>query len=213
MSREGIASGTLFYKVRGTSVGPPIAADLKNRSALPGGRAKLWSAAACSEPYTDLGAVAGAALPPCLAERLRLSGLRPLFLGCSARLRLAWSFYISSDEVGRTGKSAGATRGTATLGCSPKRISRLRRSLNPRIGTRFRFERPGKAEPFRKTGRQSRSPKVCAAPVCRQMRLRTKIRVRFRACCRFPCRELTRGISNVCTIPRQQAGWRQSGSK
>jgi hypothetical protein len=33
------------------------------------------------------------------------------------------------------------------------------------------------------------------------------------ACCRFPPRELARGISNACTIPRQQAGWRQSGSK
>ena len=43
----------------------------------------------CSEPYTDIGAVTVAALPPCLAERLRLSGLRPLFLIFSARLRLA----------------------------------------------------------------------------------------------------------------------------
>jgi len=33
------------------------------------------------------------------------------------------------------------------------------------------------------------------------------------ACCRFPPRELARGISNARTIPRQQAGWRQSGSK
>ena len=36
-----------------------------------------------------------------------------------------WSFYISSAEVGRTGKSAGATGGTATLGCSPTGISQL----------------------------------------------------------------------------------------
>jgi hypothetical protein len=47
---------------------------------------------------------------------------------------------------------------------------RLRRSLNPRIGTTFEA-RPGKAEPFRKTGRQSRSPEVYAAPVRGQMRL------------------------------------------
>ncbi len=33
------------------------------------------------------------------------------------------------------------------------------------------------------------------------------------ACCRFPPRELARGISNACTIARQQAGLRQSGSK
>ena len=49
----------------------------------------LECGSASSAPYTDLGAVAGAALPPCLAERLRLSGLRPLFRGYLASLRLA----------------------------------------------------------------------------------------------------------------------------
>jgi hypothetical protein len=42
-----------------------------------------------------------------------------------------WSFCISSDELGRTGKSACATSGTATPGCSPKRISQPTGSMSP----------------------------------------------------------------------------------